>query len=250
MYKRPVIYLSAFKGKTTRRASFQIKNAGTTKDLLTTATNLADGFFQEDVGSWAHLGATASPAGVMTLWRDGITRDDGSWTMTDGGAANLNNIVYSNAYLGSPRRRRRRGSSNFFTGALRDVRLYARNLPGAELMDLFKNTSAAVNRWELDNSGVNTGTTVDKVNLDLNGGAAFLSGGGVVLDGADDFLDLGGEFAFAATDGFTWCAWVRYDEQVEDYGYLLSLAAKYVTHVDPPAPLPAGAAGEEIIIQE
>ena len=47
----------------------------------------ADGFFQETTGSWAHLAATASTAGAMTLWRDGATRDDGAWTEEDGIAA-------------------------------------------------------------------------------------------------------------------------------------------------------------------
>jgi hypothetical protein len=122
------IILRTYLGKTTRRAQFHIRNADTVKILETASADPGDGFLQQTVGSWAHLGATASSAGVMTLWRDGVTRDDGAWTKDDGVAANPSSIVYYYADLGS-----QLGSGYFFTGALRDVRLYARALPGAEL---------------------------------------------------------------------------------------------------------------------
>jgi hypothetical protein len=45
-------------------------------------------------------------------------------------------------------------------------------------------------------------------------GAAFLAdGSGALLNGIDAWIDLGESFTFAATGGFTWCAWVRYDTQ-------------------------------------
>ena len=85
-------------------------------------------------------------------------------------------------------------------------------------------TGDYVHRLPLAGDGKDSGTGPGLVDLVLQGDARFLAGaGGAVLDGSGDFLDLGGGFAFAATGGFTWCAWVRYVEQVEDFGFLLYL---------------------------
>ena len=53
-------------GRSTCRAWFYIKNAGTYKYLRTTAAAPADGFFQETTGSWAHVAATTTTA--TTVW--------------------------------------------------------------------------------------------------------------------------------------------------------------------------------------
>ena len=78
--------------------------------------------------------------------------------------------------------------------------------------------------WPLDEAvgvtAVDSGSGTPH-NLTLSGGAAFL-GPGVQLDGSGDFLDLGDNFAFAATNGFTFAAWVRYDA-FQNYGVILYL---------------------------
>jgi len=65
--------------------------------------------------------------------------------------------------------------------------------------------------------------------LTLKNNAAFLgpdAGGGVELEpvggGVGDYLDFGSGFAFAATDGFTFAAWVRHDA-FQNSGSVLSL---------------------------
>jgi hypothetical protein len=168
----------------------------------------------------------------MTLWHNGLTR--ATWTKTDGGAANPDSITY-NILMGG-------------VGALRDVRLYARALPGAEIAAIKAATDLRqlpAHRWKLEGDGKDTGTAdalvdvtiagqvaagsgarpgVGEVRAPASGVATFDPDGFMKLDGDGDYIDLGSEFTFAATDGFTWCAWVRYDAQGEDDdAYLLSL---------------------------
>ena len=141
-----LIFLSTFEGKTTRRAKFGIKNDNTSKTFTTVATAPADGFFPETTGSWAHIAATATLGGEMTLWRDGATRDDGAWTKGDGGAANPNSTAYTVAALG----RFDGGDANYFAGAFRDVRIYDRALTPAELAALASagaNPDGAIISW-------------------------------------------------------------------------------------------------------
>ena len=67
-------------------------------------------------------------------------------------------------------------------------------------------------------TAVDTGTSENPAPLTLKGGAVFLGpgeGGGALLSNPNGnngrFLDLGSNFAFAATNGFTYTAWVRVD---------------------------------------
>ena len=132
-----VINLRAVAGKTTRQASFSIRNAGTSNNYVRTAEpDSTNGFFPE-TGSWFHLAATASLAGKMALWRDGLTRDE--WTEDNGVAVNPNSVVYKKAALG----RYKYGGDSYFKGAFRDVRIYARALPGSELAARGPRSSAA-----------------------------------------------------------------------------------------------------------
>jgi hypothetical protein len=78
-----------------------------------------------------------------------------------------------------------------------------------------------IHQWALETNGADSGDP--RVDLTLVGDASFLAGGGAQLDGTGDYLNLG-SFTFAATAGFTWCAWVRYDAQEEDIGALLFLS--------------------------
>ena len=72
--------------------------------------------------------ATAATPSAYTLYRDGETQD--GWSKSDNSVApNPNAVTYRYAALG----RDETTGTNYFDGALRDVRLYARALPEDEV---------------------------------------------------------------------------------------------------------------------
>jgi hypothetical protein len=73
-------------------------------------------------------------------------------------------------------------------------------------------TDDYVHRWTLAVDGTDTGTGVNLVDIIPERDTTFLASGGAVLN--EGSLGIGSStFAFAATNGFTWCAWVRADGQ-------------------------------------
>jgi hypothetical protein len=112
-----------------RRPGMQVAGAGAYTHFETSAT--APGVIQETAGTWAHLAMTISPTGVIAFWRNGTTHAE--WTHSGGVAANPSSVVYTYASMGGIYRGGYEGGTSPLHGVLRDVRLYARVVPGAEL---------------------------------------------------------------------------------------------------------------------
>jgi len=112
----------------TRRGSFYVQNHEAASYFITPAD------FFGPVGTWAHVAATVTPGGTVTLYRDGETSTE--WTINGEVATNPNYVMYSYASFGG----RDSLGSNYFHGGLRDVRIYDRAMSAAEVDNLYNST--------------------------------------------------------------------------------------------------------------
>lgn len=157
------------------------------------------------IGRWTHLTAVHDTvAGTVSLYVNGVLQGSTAAPETwyANGALQIGRALYRGAYTDN------------FAGQIDDLRLFDRPVSEGEVHQLFQQRPVLTGRWEFDQEGGSAGNSVPRGPAMTLGGTArtapegaFMGGGGLVLDGVQDYAS--GPVPFDTSASFTVTAWVR-----------------------------------------
>ncbi len=160
------------------------------------------------MGTWTHVAAVYDFAGdVIRLYRNGLLLLTQAVNFS---ASSTPNTPSTNSALGA----QDQGNSNFFHGAIDEVRIHGRALSTSEIERLATGDGLKA-QWKLDEGSgtLASDSSGNAYDGSLVGGPAWTTGqhaGGLTFDGSNDFVSLGSNLSVLRhVNAATVTAWIR-----------------------------------------